>query len=84
MGFKHQGNNVMTGVISGGKVQGMDFVEAGDSTKVWLQVVFPQSTSKGLKEEMKTNMHGALSKVKEKIQRNLMGESDSAELAPKI
>jgi len=41
MGFKHQGNNVMTGVISGGKVQGMDFVEAGDSTKVWLQVVFP-------------------------------------------
>jgi len=41
LGFKHQGNNVMTGVISGGKVQGMDFVEAGDSAKVWLQVVFP-------------------------------------------
>ena len=42
LGFKHQGNNVMTGIISGGKVQGMDFAEAGDSAKVWLQVVFPK------------------------------------------
>jgi len=44
MGFKHQGNNVMTGVISGGKVQGMDFAEKKmdgmSQDEIWRALIF--------------------------------------------
>ena len=41
LGFKHQGNNVMTGVISEGKIQGLDFTERESAdSKIWYQIIF--------------------------------------------
>lgn len=44
LGFKHQGNNVLTGVIKNGKIEGLDFAESlkGDE-KVWFQIIFGTS-----------------------------------------
>jgi len=41
LGFKHQGNNVMTGVITNGKVEAMDFAEEGNSdVETWKALLF--------------------------------------------
>lgn len=47
LGFKHQGNNVMTGVVSRGKIEGMDFAEKMSSEeKLWFQIIFAGKTGK--------------------------------------
>ncbi len=41
LGFRHQGNNVLTGVIKNGKVQAMDFAETmTPDAKLWYQIIF--------------------------------------------
>ena len=41
LGFKHQGNNVMTGVITNGKVEAMDFAEKGNGdAEIWKALLF--------------------------------------------
>lgn len=45
LGFKHQGNNVLTGVITNGKVEAMDFAEKMTAeAKLWLQIIFGEET----------------------------------------
>lgn len=45
LGFKHQGNNVMTGVITNGKVEALDFAEKMTAeAKLWLQIIFGDET----------------------------------------
>lgn len=47
LGFKHQGNNVMTGVVSGGKIEGTDFAEKmASEEKLWLQIIFANEAGK--------------------------------------
>jgi hypothetical protein len=41
LGFKHQGNNVMTGVVRNGKVEMMDFAERdSEESKAWYLILF--------------------------------------------
>lgn len=45
LGFKHQGNNVMTGVVRNGKVEMMDFAEGeNETTKNWYIILFGSPT----------------------------------------
>jgi len=41
LGFKHQGNNILTGVVRNGKVEMMDFAERGsEESKAWYLILF--------------------------------------------
>jgi hypothetical protein len=45
LGFKHQGNNVLTGVVRNGKVEMMDFAESDNqNTKLWYTILFGPPT----------------------------------------
>jgi len=47
LGFKHQGNNVMTGIVSGGRIEGTDFAEKmAPEEKIWLQIIFADQAGK--------------------------------------
>jgi hypothetical protein len=47
LGFKHQGNNVLTGVVRNGKVEMMDFAESeNENTKLWYLILFGPPTKK--------------------------------------
>jgi hypothetical protein len=42
LGFKHQGNNVLTGVLKSGKIEGADFSEGIEGVSIWMDVFFPE------------------------------------------
>jgi len=45
LGFKHQGNNLLTGVIKNGKIEGLDFAESLEKDEeVWFQIIFGVSS----------------------------------------
>lgn len=47
LGFRHQGNNVLTGVIKNGKVEALDFAEKDSDAKLWYQIIFGATLKEG-------------------------------------
>ena len=47
LGFRHQGNNVLTGVIKNGQVEALDFAEKDSDAKLWYQIIFGATLKEG-------------------------------------